>query len=201
MKTPREKYRNDPKYRYMVDSMVAAIHKCHYTPSEMREAAVLASIIYDESRIREYRIPMIPKSVENALEVMEEVDEALASVHQSITKDNCIHDARTRGTEGFFCRDCDQYFHKDSPTYRSGELLSSLWMALNNISVGSFRAGKGDIREALDMKAKIGIGVAHDNYEDLISEAEGLLAKYGRDVNEAYVVIEHMPVSGLKKRT
>ena len=119
----------------------------------------------------------------------------------TITKDNCIHDARTRGTEGFFCRDCDQYFHKDSPTYRSGELLSSLWMALNNISVGSFRAGKGDIREALDMKAKIGIGVAHDNYEDLISEAEGILAKYGRDVNEAYVVIEHMPVSGLKKRT
>ena len=52
MKTPREKYHNDAMYHHLVTSMVAAIHRCHYTPSEMREAAVLASILYDESRIK-----------------------------------------------------------------------------------------------------------------------------------------------------
>ncbi|KKK91340.1 hypothetical protein LCGC14_2713960 [marine sediment metagenome] len=106
-----------------------------------------------------------------------------------ITKDNCIHNARSRDTNGFFCRDCDEYFPKESAVYRSGELLSTLWMALNNISVDSFRAGKGDIREALEMKDKIGIGVDHDNYEDLIVEAESILVKYGRNISKAYVTI------------
>lgn len=50
MKTPREKYRNDNMYRVLVDMMVEQINQCNYTPSEMREAAVLASIIYEERK-------------------------------------------------------------------------------------------------------------------------------------------------------
>lgn len=48
MKTPREKYYNDPEYAALVKSMVSYIHQCKYTPSELREAAVLASILYYE---------------------------------------------------------------------------------------------------------------------------------------------------------
>jgi len=52
MKTPREKYQNDINYKSLVDFMVSAIYNCKYTPSEMREAALLASIIYEEHTIR-----------------------------------------------------------------------------------------------------------------------------------------------------
>ena len=48
MNTPRSKYYNDPHYHQLVDVMVGMIMKAQYTPSEMREAAILASIIYEE---------------------------------------------------------------------------------------------------------------------------------------------------------
>ena len=48
MKTPREKYQNDPAYSQMVNLMVSYLHQCQFTPSEMREMAVLASTIHEE---------------------------------------------------------------------------------------------------------------------------------------------------------
>uniref|UniRef100_A0A6M3JZX6 Uncharacterized protein n=1 Tax=viral metagenome TaxID=1070528 RepID=A0A6M3JZX6_9ZZZZ len=48
MKTPRDRYYNDAHFKYLVDMMVAQIHRCNYTPSEMREAAIMASIMYHE---------------------------------------------------------------------------------------------------------------------------------------------------------
>lgn len=71
MKTPREKYINDSLYRNLVDLMVNQMHQCNYTPSEMREAAVSACIIYEEHRIRPMVIP-IPKDVESALDTIHE---------------------------------------------------------------------------------------------------------------------------------
>lgn len=50
MKSPREKYLTDNMYHRLVDMMVDQINQCNYTPSEMREAAVLASIIYEERK-------------------------------------------------------------------------------------------------------------------------------------------------------
>ena len=58
MKNPREKYLNDNMYRVLVDMMVEQIDQCNYTPSEMREAAVLASIIYEERNPPGYSISM-----------------------------------------------------------------------------------------------------------------------------------------------
>lgn len=49
--SPKEKYQNDPEYHALVDMMVKFIDGCKYTPSEMREAAVLASIICEQNRI------------------------------------------------------------------------------------------------------------------------------------------------------
>ena len=54
MKTPEEKYRNDASFKVLVDMMVAHINDCKYTPSEMREAAMLSSIIHERLNIRRY---------------------------------------------------------------------------------------------------------------------------------------------------
>ena len=74
MKTPREKYLNDAHYHQLVEAMHAQIDACHFTPSEMREAAVLACILYEERHIRAFSIRMaeIPKEVKTALNVMHE---------------------------------------------------------------------------------------------------------------------------------
>jgi hypothetical protein len=50
MKTLREKYLSDPYYHTMVDTLVDFIERCQFTPSEIREMAVLACIIYEERR-------------------------------------------------------------------------------------------------------------------------------------------------------
>ena len=54
MKTPREKYNNDPHYKVLVDQLTSFIHNCQYTPSEIREAVVLACINYEESRVQRH---------------------------------------------------------------------------------------------------------------------------------------------------
>ncbi len=97
----------------------------------------------------------------------------------------CKHNQRCRYTHGFFCENCSTFFDKASATYRSGELLSSIWMVLHNISVGSRRAGGGDDAEVAAMLEKIGIGKSHENHEELIAEAEEIMEKYGVDSDSA----------------
>ena len=48
MKTPQEKYMHDADYRALVDLLENAIHRCQYTPSEIREAALFACIRYEQ---------------------------------------------------------------------------------------------------------------------------------------------------------
>ena len=47
MTSLKEKYENDPLYARAVDLMESLINESKYTPSEMREMAVLASIHYE----------------------------------------------------------------------------------------------------------------------------------------------------------
>ncbi len=68
MKTMRERYLNDTHFKVLVDMMVNHIQQARFTPSEMREAAILASIIYEEHNITQIRI--IEPDVENALRVI-----------------------------------------------------------------------------------------------------------------------------------
>lgn len=42
-----DRYRNDPEFKALVDMMTHQIMRCKYTPSEMREASILASINYE----------------------------------------------------------------------------------------------------------------------------------------------------------
>jgi len=54
----RERYCNDIAYKQIVDMMTHMIHSNQFTPSEMREAAILASINYEMMHIRSFHIPM-----------------------------------------------------------------------------------------------------------------------------------------------
>ena len=70
MKTPREKYQNDTQYKMLVDSLVSTIHECQFTPSEIREASMLACIIYEEDRIYPLPTSVPPESVVMGLETI-----------------------------------------------------------------------------------------------------------------------------------
>lgn len=48
MSSPRERYNTDAHYRQLVDVLVHQMVQCKLTPAEIREAAILASIIYNE---------------------------------------------------------------------------------------------------------------------------------------------------------
>ena len=51
MKTPEEKYTNDPEYRRLVDSLEQLVEMGRFTPSELREACVYAAIRYEMRRV------------------------------------------------------------------------------------------------------------------------------------------------------
>jgi len=57
MKSLRDRYNIDIHFFTLVNLMVNQIHTCKYTPSEMREAAILASIIYAEQNPQVYSFP------------------------------------------------------------------------------------------------------------------------------------------------
>ena len=69
MKSPREKYMNDPEYHRLVTTLEQFIERAYFTPSELREACVLASINYERKHIRNYEID--PK-LEYALNILDE---------------------------------------------------------------------------------------------------------------------------------
>lgn len=56
MKSPREKYMNDPEYHRLVDMLGQFIEAARFTPSELREACVLASINYEMRHVRDMQI-------------------------------------------------------------------------------------------------------------------------------------------------
>ena len=60
MMSPRERYHSDPTFHALVDTMTEYIINCQYTPSEMRDAALLASINYE---MHHHRFPAYPKEL------------------------------------------------------------------------------------------------------------------------------------------
>ena len=56
MKTPREKYMNDPEYHRLVDMLEQFVDSARFTPSELREASVLACINYEMRHVRDMTI-------------------------------------------------------------------------------------------------------------------------------------------------
>jgi len=56
MKSPKEKYMNDPEYHQLVRMLENFIERAQFTPSELREAAILASINYEMRHVRDFVI-------------------------------------------------------------------------------------------------------------------------------------------------
>jgi hypothetical protein len=50
MLSPDERYLRDPMFRALVDVLEAQIHNAQYTPSELREAVILAATRYEMRR-------------------------------------------------------------------------------------------------------------------------------------------------------
>lgn len=50
MRTPEERYYQDPEYKQLVDLLTEQIRAARFSPSELREAAVLAAIRFETSR-------------------------------------------------------------------------------------------------------------------------------------------------------
>jgi restriction endonuclease Mrr len=56
MKTPKEKYMNDPEYHHFVQMIEQMIEQARFTPSELREMCMLACINYEMRHVREHTI-------------------------------------------------------------------------------------------------------------------------------------------------
>ncbi len=56
MKTPREKYMNDNEYHRLVNMLEQFIERAQFTPSELREASILACINYEMRHVRDMTI-------------------------------------------------------------------------------------------------------------------------------------------------
>mgnify|MGYP001576058502 CR=1 FL=1 len=52
MMTPDERYRHDPEFTVLVDAIYQQLVRCRFTPTELRDAAMLAAMKYDYSHIR-----------------------------------------------------------------------------------------------------------------------------------------------------
>ena len=59
---------NDPEYQNLVRMLEGFIESARFTPSELREACILASINYEMWHIREHKID--PRAME-ALEILD----------------------------------------------------------------------------------------------------------------------------------
>ena len=70
--SPKEKYLTDNEYHALVDYLESMIHRCQFTPSELREAAILASINYEMGQLRPYPVSCSRnKELESALTVLD----------------------------------------------------------------------------------------------------------------------------------
>lgn len=52
----RDRYQYDPVFRNLVTYMLVLIEEAKTTPTEIREAAMLAQIIYEETHVRSHLV-------------------------------------------------------------------------------------------------------------------------------------------------
>jgi len=64
MRTPKEKYMNDPEYHNLVCTLESLIEAARFTPSELREACLLASINYEMRHVRSVSIPQVDRALD-----------------------------------------------------------------------------------------------------------------------------------------
>lgn len=70
MMTPEERYTADPEYRMCVDVFMGMIAQARFTPSELRQAAIYASIRHAQMRLEVDQI-IIDKEASTHLQHLE----------------------------------------------------------------------------------------------------------------------------------
>lgn len=65
----RERYRNDPAFKRLVDTMLYHIEQSHFTPSELRDAAVCAAILHESHNVQIIVSPL-PDAIAKTLEAL-----------------------------------------------------------------------------------------------------------------------------------
>jgi hypothetical protein len=68
MQTPEDRYRQDTNYRHLVSSLEALIARVKFTPSEVREAAMLACVHHEMRQMNSGDHAEIPEEVNQAME-------------------------------------------------------------------------------------------------------------------------------------
>ena len=58
MRSVVDRYQTDPEFRALVDILASQIYAARYTPTEIREAAIMASTIVESRTIRPMFIPL-----------------------------------------------------------------------------------------------------------------------------------------------
>lgn len=76
MLSARDRYRSDAAYKNLVDMLHHQIRTHQFTPAEVREAAVLASIDYEMTTIRQFHIPLTAELHERLKELDVMISEA-----------------------------------------------------------------------------------------------------------------------------
>lgn len=89
MKTPQEKYENDPQYKMIVDVITQLLLNAEFTPSEVREAATLACIHFEMNSM--FRFRAVPTKVKEALEIIQNFrkEESEKDEVESISNKGC----------------------------------------------------------------------------------------------------------------
>ena len=103
----RERYNTDNHFKSLVDMMSSYIYHCYFSPSEVREAAILASIIYEERNIRQMVI--VDRETEEALRVIRKKVEEICT-HEWMGSPNhkiCVRCGAEKGK-------CDHQWRKSA---------------------------------------------------------------------------------------
>jgi len=79
MITKEEKYRNDVEFRSLVDILESYVHSAKYTPSEIREACILACIHHEMHHIQIHTFPAEKVLPEGVVKSLKEIDSWIKS--------------------------------------------------------------------------------------------------------------------------
>ena len=81
---PRDRYLTDSLYKAIVDQMTYLLNTAQLTPSEMREAAVLASIHYENMNVHRYHLVLTPELHQTLEEMHKLVTQAVGDKNERV---------------------------------------------------------------------------------------------------------------------